>query len=273
MLQKYSISEILSISKDFIPHFSGTFEGTDDGDVEWPHRHSFYSLVWFTEGTGLYVIDFQEYEIKPQRIFLVNTTQIHNWDYSDNCKGYILMVDQTLGKELDVDCPFPYIDIEGKDKSLVEIVLQNLIKESDLNDNLSLSNIRISIQYVYALVRRIAKEKEISIHPHNSVIEQFRTLIFDYSIKLSIEEYAEKLNISTDELNTICKTSTGESAKQYLLDLKITEAKRLLLFSNQNINEIAFQLGFEDSSYFSRIFKKKTSFSPSDFLKKYRKQE
>ncbi|GAB6013341.1 helix-turn-helix domain-containing protein [Viscerimonas tarda] len=57
----------------------------------------------------------------------------------------------------------------------------------------------------------------------------------------------------------------------YLLDIKLTEAKRFLLYSDHNVNEIAFRLGFEDSSYFSRIFKKKTSLTPSDFLKKYRK--
>ncbi|MCC8154772.1 MAG: helix-turn-helix transcriptional regulator [Tannerellaceae bacterium] len=83
---------------------------------------------------------------------------------------------------------------------------------------------------------------------------------------------AGQLRLTSEELNTLCKEYAGVTAKQFLLDCKLTEAKRLLLYSNWHVNEIAFRLGFEDSSYFSRIFKKKTSLTPSDFLKKYRKQ-
>ncbi len=88
--------------------------------------------------------------------------------------------------------------------------------------------------------------------------------------KLNRTQFAEKLGISTTQLNDICKKYVGTSAKQYILELKLTEAKRLLLYSDHNINEISFGLGFEDSSYFSRIFKNKTSLSPSSFRRKYR---
>jgi transcriptional regulator len=54
--------------------------------------------------------------------------------------------------------------------------------------------------------------------------------------------------------------------------MKITEAKRLLLYTTLNINEIAFKLGFEDNSYFAKIFRQKTSFSPTAFQKKYLKK-
>jgi AraC-like DNA-binding protein len=61
----------------------------------------------------------------------------------------------------------------------------------------------------------------------------------------------------------------GITAKQFQLDLKITEAKRLLIYSSLNASEIAYQIGFEDVSYFSRIFKKKTGLSPTNFKEKY----
>jgi AraC-like DNA-binding protein len=86
-----------------------------------------------------------------------------------------------------------------------------------------------------------------------------------------MDKYADTLHISTAVLNIICQDMSGVSAKQLLLDLKLTEAKRLLLYSKLNINEISFRLGFEDSSYFARIFKKKALLSPSLFQKKYRK--
>jgi hypothetical protein len=49
------------------------------------------------------VIDFEGYEIKPDRVFFVSQKQIHNWDYSENSKGYILIIDSTLGEELNLN--------------------------------------------------------------------------------------------------------------------------------------------------------------------------
>lgn len=271
MLKEYSISDILGLPSQYMPYYIGTFEDTEDPDIEWAHRHSFYSLVWFTHGNGLYVVDFQEYEIKPQRLFLVNTKQIHNWDYSANSRGYILMFDASLGMELSIGNLVPFIDIKELHISTLESCFLNLIREFELKDNLSDGNIKTGIQYLYSIITRATHG--INSVQSNSLIDNFSVLVFDENLKFSsVEKFAEILQISTNELNRICKEYTGVSSKQYILDLKITEAKRLLLFSKFNVNEIAFQLGFEDSSYFSRIFKKKTNLSPSDFLEKYRKQ-
>lgn len=101
MLKDYSISQTIEQPSEHIPYYIGTFEDTEDPDIEWPHRHSFYSLVWFTAGEGFYVVDFEEYAIKPGRIFLVNPRQVHNWEYSENSRGYVLMIDAALALELD----------------------------------------------------------------------------------------------------------------------------------------------------------------------------
>ncbi len=269
MLKEYSISDILALPSQHIPYYAGTFEGTEDPEIEWAHRHSFFSLVWFTEGTGFYVIDFEEYEIKPDRVFFVSPKQIHNWDYSENCKGYILTVDSTLGEELNSKYSFPYIDINGKTKDLLSAIFPDLTANFEKQND-----IRIDIQYVYQLCERFAKRNKVQYHASNPYIINFKKLISENHMQQhTIDWYTDKLHLPAEELNAICKECMGTTAKQYLLDVQLTEAKRLLLYSDCNINEIAFQLGFEDSSYFSRIFKKKTSLTPSDFLKKYRKQE
>ncbi|RRD56972.1 AraC family transcriptional regulator [Tannerella forsythia] len=268
MLKEYSISDLLTLPSQHIPYYAGTFEGTEDPEVEWPHRHSFFSLVWFTGGSGFYVIDFEEYEIKPNRIFLVSPKQVHNWDYSESSKGYIITTDYSLGKELNLCCLSPYLDINDKLKNLLEIAFPDLIENFQLRNDIS-----IDIQYIYKQVERFAAKNQQQHYTTNSQLIQFKKLISENrNHLLTINEYAEQLHLSGEQLNTLCKTYTGTSAKQYILDLKITEAKRQLIYTSCNINEIAYSLGFDDSSYFSRIFKKKTSFSPSDFLKKYRKQ-
>ena len=268
MLKEYAIFDILALLSQHIPYYTGTLEGTEDPAIEWPHRHSFFSLVWFTQGTGFYVIDFEEYEIKRDRVFFVSPKQIHNWDYSENCKGYILTVDGTLGEELNLNDAFPYIDISDRHKDLLSTIFPDLI-----GNFVRQSDISIDIRYIYQLCERFAAQNNVQRHTGNPSIISFKKLISENHTKsYYIDWYADKLRLPTEELNNLCKEYAGTTAKQYLLDSRLTEAKRLLLYSDYNVNEIAFKLGFEDSSYFSRIFKKKTSLTPSDFLKKYRKQ-
>jgi len=269
MLKEYAIADILALPSQYIPYYVGVFEETEDPEIEWPHRHSFFSLVWFTEGSGFYVIDFDEYEIKADRVFFVSPKQIHNWNYPENCKGYILIIDSILGEELNLNYTFPYIDISGKTKDLISKVFPDLIENFE-NKN----EIALDIRYIHQLCERFADRHKIIFHaPHPHIIN-FRKLISEnYEHPHHIDWYADKLHLSAEVLNSLCKEYTGTTAKQYVLDIKLTEAKRLLLYNQSNVSEIAFRLGFEDSSYFSRLFKKKTLLSPSDFLKKYRKQQ
>lgn len=267
MLKEYSISDIIAIPSQHIPYYVGTFEGTEDPDIQWAHRHSFLSLVWFTDGNGIYVIDFEEYDIKPNRVFFVSPKQIHNWDYSENSKGYILMVDCALGNELDLNCSFPFIDVDVKTQNILASIFPDIIANFELE-----SDIKIDIQYIYKLCERFAIQNKYNRYITNSYVLNFSKLIAEnHTQQHNIDWYADRLHLNVEELNSLCNEYVGVAAKQYLLDIKISEAKRLLLYSRYNINEIAFQLGFEDSSYFARIFKKKTSTSPSDFLKKHRK--
>lgn len=272
MLKEYTIADILQSKDESIPYYMGTFEGTDDPDIEWPHRHAFYSLVWFTEGTGFYVVDFQEYEIKRDRIFFVSPRQVHNWDYSENSRGYVLMVDVTFARQLQLELLYPYVDISAQ-HAFLQPIFNNLLDESSGNDILSSKTVQSGISYLYVVLARIANDNNNYYPAVSEAIEAFKKLVYENTTLHKVEDYARKMRLPEEALNTLVKTSTGISAKQYILDLKITEAKRQLIYSLYNINEIAFNLGFEDPSYFTRLFRKKTGLSPSAFLKKYRKQQ
>ena len=84
-------------------------------------------------------------------------------------------------------------------------------------------------------------------------------------------EYAEMMNISDKHLNRMSKEILNKTISDLIFDRIILEAKRLLLFSTSSISEISLELGYVDSSYFSRLFKKKTGSTPLEFLNKYRR--
>lgn len=271
MLNEYTLSDFISAPSIHIAYYANYLEAIEEPEMKWPYRQSFYSIIWFTQGEGLKVIDFNEYQIQQGRIFLLAPDQINNWSYTRNCKGYTLMFAKSLASQLGIEFRNTYIDIEKHDVSILSIVFEYLIKDCKLNENELQNKIITSIRYLYSLITDQVSDELINLN-RTAVFRQFKKLVLINDCKIqSTNKYADTLHISIDKLNEICQNSAGISAKQLLLDLKITEAKRLLLYSNLNISEISFQLGFEDASYFARIFKKKTLLSPSAFFKKYRK--
>ncbi|WP_421938492.1 helix-turn-helix domain-containing protein [Pedobacter sp.] len=83
----------------------------------------------------------------------------------------------------------------------------------------------------------------------------------------SVNYLAEQLYISPRYLTDLLKQETGKTALELIHLSLISEAKNLLRNAEQNVSEIAYQLGFENSSYFTRLFKKQTGLKPLEFRK------
>ena len=90
-----------------------------------------------------------------------------------------------------------------------------------------------------------------------------------YNQPLSIKEYAAAHNLSEGWFIQNFKQYTNSTPAQYLLSLRIHNAKVLLESTNYNVTEISNIIGYENPLYFSRIFKKQTGFSPSEYRKKF----
>lgn len=81
----------------------------------------------------------------------------------------------------------------------------------------------------------------------------------------TVQHFAEALHVSPAYLGEVLRTHTGQNAQQYLHHALLEKAKGLLLSTPLSIREAAFHLGFENPSYFSRLFKQKTGLTPAQF--------
>ena len=98
------------------------------------------------------------------------------------------------------------------------------------------------------------------------VYKKLKTLVDQhYKENLSVSQYADMLYITQHHLNVVTKQVTGKTAGEVIRARSILEAKRMLTFTDKVITEIATELGFLDSSYFSRIFRNETGLSPGAF--------
>ncbi|ANF52236.1 hypothetical protein A0O34_17680 [Chryseobacterium glaciei] len=102
------------------------------------------------------------------------------------------------------------------------------------------------------------------------ISSNFKKLIFQNNFLESPSFFAKKLNISTSHLNDCVNSNTGKSVTYWLQNAMIVEAQRLLYYTDNDVKEIAYNLGFEDHSYFSRLFKKISNETPLSFRRKFR---
>jgi AraC-like DNA-binding protein len=108
---------------------------------------------------------------------------------------------------------------------------------------------------------------------NKSIISQIESILTDYFTKTKLKEHglpsvkflADSIHLSPSYLSDLLKKETGKNAQEHIHFYLIEEAKTLLLNSDKNINEIAFDLGFEYPQYFNKLFKQKTGKTPVEF--------
>lgn len=111
-----------------------------------------------------------------------------------------------------------------------------------------------------------AAHAESDALPDKKLIRDFSRLIEqNYMRRKQLTFYIDELNVSASHLSELCKRFVGKTMQQMLLDRIILEAQRLLRYSALTVKEIAFRLGYDDPSYFSRLYKSKTGLSPLSY--------
>lgn len=85
----------------------------------------------------------------------------------------------------------------------------------------------------------------------------------------TVEELAQRIDVSVPHLQKLFKTQTGVSPIQYLRDLRLEKAREFLEDGFKRVNEISFEVGMPDDSHFTRDFKKKYGVTPSEYRKQY----
>jgi AraC-like DNA-binding protein len=103
------------------------------------------------------------------------------------------------------------------------------------------------------------------VYHSNPIISKFLNLIDEhFRTERSVSFYADKLNISANYLNIVCKKNLNASASSLIQDRILLEAKRLLKVSEMSV-KILYDLGFYDHASFSKFFKMQTGMTPSQF--------
>jgi len=255
-------------------------------DSSKPHTHSYYQIIWFKNNNGKHYIDFESYDIKENRLFFVSKNQVHYFEKRSDYSGYLIHFNESFIMSTESDINFfltynifnnseePYYQIPKRLKT--QIINYFLQMKDELNNIEEFGNKKILSNLLKSLLLVIEREKRKNIKSSNIITKKnttyltFRDLLENNFYKnWSVSNYADKLAVSTKTLNVIIKKQNGKTVSQTIANRIILEAKRKLTHTNAYINEIAFELGFQDPYYFIKYFKKQVNCSPTEFRKSY----
>lgn len=249
-----------------------------------PHRLNFYSLIYIKQGKGKHLIDFVEYPFCDDSFILVYKDQIHAYDFSNPIQGYVLLftqdfVDQTLVQgRLNEYLPM-YLD-KSYDPVLnllppLAVSVQAILSEIHKEQQQEKPEFEIMSAFFVALtlmLKRVRSQKitQELTKEQRAKYNQFITLLSQhYRHTRDASFFADKVFTTYKTLNHICKLATGNTVKQLIDSYVILEAKRELSLDKISTQQLAFALGFDDSSNFVKYFKKQTGLTPSKFQKEY----
>ncbi len=198
-------------------------------------------------------------------------------DYSENPEGYYcafgndffegLFLKESIVKDLDFINGFMYRYPLRLTKPVYErllnifVILEELFRAYDKNKSLIHSYLVVVICEVKQMITNMC----LDLYPTKSffIVRQYNELLEKHiTSQRDIDFYASQLGISPNHLNKSVKAATGKTAVGLRNEIILQEAKLQIRQSKASMEEIAFELGFSDVSYFCRFFKKATGYSP-----------
>lgn len=248
-----------------------------------PHKKTVNDFFIVTDGYAIRQVGINSYEIHKNELLFVPQLQVSTTDfYSENIKGfYFHFSDDFIDDNsllLNWKLKNGYLNKIIIDNDRTERICQLLIIINEFYRKNWRENKKLIAQYLRTVI------SEISFHNTEFNIEKIskkRDITLDY-IKLittnldkryTIVELAEKIHITPNHLNKTIKNQLGRSAQSVYNEIILQEAKVLLLQTSKDISEIAFELGFNDLSYFGKFFKKLTKQTPLEYRKMIEKYQ
>jgi len=248
------------------------------------HRDDHYIFLLQQTGFSRGMIDFHHFTLKESSVLFILPGQVHSYTESQaGTMGWFVAMDAELiprELRLALDDPLlmrkPFSATAGDMAALTRCLELAYTLDAAEGSAYSRQAIYSLLTSYVALVaglydRRRGTGAVVTSRPQAIAREFRRLLAADYKTVKSPATYAEALHLSAPYLNEAVKEATGFTVSHWIQQEIILEAKRLLYHSPCSVKEIADLLGYDDPTYFSRLFKKAVGETPGDFRRQYRK--
>ena len=255
-------------------------EGTDL--IHDLHRHDFFFILALEKGKGIHEIDFKEYELQDNSIFFLRPGQVHQLVLKAGSVGYLMEFNEEFFRPDSVHSNqrlrkasnknFCVLEKERfiKVNSILAFILEEYLQKLEGYQDSIKAHLDILLIELNRQSQNIKPPDYVSSYSQER-LEEFLELLEKHVTEYKqVTFYTDQMNLSSYQLNEITKSTLGKTASEKINEYILLEAKRQLIATSNQIKDIAFDMGYEDISYFIRFFKKHTGQSPEAFRKNFK---
>ncbi|WP_237274459.1 helix-turn-helix domain-containing protein [Tenacibaculum ovolyticum] len=235
------------------------------------------TILWFEGDANELVIDGKHYTFRKNEIVFL--TEFHQVEVKHIESTRFLRFNRpfycVIDHDTEVGCKgllffgasqLPIIKISEKDVLQFETLWTMFRIEMESKDNLQIDMLQMMLKRYLILCTRLYKIQEQfpEEKKETDIVRDFNFLVEQhFKTKHSVAEYAKLLNKSPKTLSNIFSKLGSKTPLQYIQERKMLEARRRLRYTDLQVQEIAYEIGYDDIQTFSRFFKKQEGVSPS----------
>lgn len=234
----------------------------------------YYVLHYVESGVGFYEVNGKRYKLQANDGFILRKNdKVKYYSNPKNPWKYYWIaiqgeqIDEVLSKTTLLKEYVCHFEVNSESAQLIKEIVR--FNQNNLNNDLT--NLWNHSQ-LYAFLYQINLEfvNKVEITTANLSQNQLADFIIDYIYenydqKILVQDIADEFNISRSYLYKICTKRFEKTPKEILLDLRLSDSKHLLLYTDLLVKEIADQVGFSNPLYFSKVFKATYGYSPSEY--------
>jgi len=253
------------------------------GITDLPHRHNYYTIIWSLQATGKHIIDFKEYPILPNDIFFVSPEQVHQVITNLGSTGFVILFTPEFLEKNSIRNDFisnlklfqtsdetPPLQLNAPMTATLKTFADRMLEAFHNREEMYLETIgaylKLFLIECNGHCSLFSGTNTQSVEVGKMLVKNFKIVVEKNYMKWhQVKEYADALNITPNYLNEVIRSSVNVTAKDFIQNRIILEAKRKLIFTDKNGKEIGFDLVFEDPSHFSKFFKSNTGMAMQEF--------
>ena len=236
------------------------------------HWHEHLEFHFIRSGNGKIKLGEKMTEIKERACVVSNSNEMHEGAGGDIAYICIIVPPEFLGNNHVI---FESVFYDENAWKYVDEIYRMYEDFSGVNALGIKANVYLLLKYLIenhiteSLDETIYNNRLKKLYAVNKVIDYINK---NYAEEITTNKLAEMLHISEGHFCNVFKSATGSSANEYIMNVRVKKAKRLLIYTDMNITEISNSCGFNDPNYFARVFKKRLDRTPKQFRLEFKQK-
>ncbi|BBH20549.1 transcription regulator [Paenibacillus baekrokdamisoli] len=260
------------------------------------HGHEFVELVYVVRGKGLHIFEGSSYAVQAGDVFIINPGETHAYFVEPgdqleiiNCLFMPSFIPDALLSELEITASMDYfyvhpflkhdvrfnhrLNLHGQEAASVLTLLESMIREIGCGGLGHTTIIRLQMIELLVLLSRyytLMQQHRAVPSPRQLDREMTARRIYgylerNYEKKITLQSLSLLFNSSTRQLNRLMREEYSRSVFEALHEIRMERAKHLLLETSEKVIVVATMVGYEDQSFFNRLFLRHVGCSPTQY--------